>query len=77
VKSAKGSTERLYNGTSTLADECAENGKDPDEVFEQRRREHKRYVDAGMPSPFLRNAPAKPEEVDEPPVKTPAQREDA
>lgn len=77
VKSAKGSTERLYNGTSTLADECAENGKDPDEVFEQRRREHKRYVDAGMPSPFLRNPNAKLEEVEEPPVKTPAQREDA
>lgn len=56
LKSAKGSSERLYNGTTTLADECAEMGKDPDEVFEQRQREHRRYVDAGMPSPFVRVA---------------------
>ena len=55
LKSAKGSSERIYNGTTTLADECAENGKDPDEVFEQRRREHQKYLDAGMPSPFVRN----------------------
>lgn len=55
LKSAKGSSERIYNGTTTLADECAENGKDPDEVFEQRRREHQKYLDAGMPSPFERN----------------------
>lgn len=54
LKSAKASTERLQNGTSTLADECAENGKDPDEVFEQREREHKKYLTAGMPSPFAR-----------------------
>jgi len=52
-KSAKASTERLVNGTSTLAAECAELGYDPDEVFEQRRREHQRYVNAGMPSPFV------------------------
>lgn len=56
LKSAKGSSERLYNGTTTLADECAELGKDPDEVFEQRRREHQRYVEAGLPSPFVRMA---------------------
>ena len=55
LKSAKAQSERLYNGTSTLADECAENGKDPDEVFTQRQREHKRYVDSGMPSPFERS----------------------
>jgi lambda family phage portal protein len=53
-KSAKASTERLQNGTSTLAVECAELGLDPDEVFEQRQREHDRYVKAGLPSPFLR-----------------------
>lgn len=56
LKSAKGSSERLYNGTTTLADECAELGKDPDEVFEQRLREHQRYVEAGLPSPFVRIA---------------------
>ena len=55
LKSAKAQSERLYNGTSTLADECAENGKDPDEVFTQRQREHKRYVESGMPSPFERS----------------------
>ena len=55
LKSAKAQSERLYNGTSTLADECAENGKDADEVFTQRQREHRRYVDAGMPSPFERS----------------------
>ncbi|NEV79425.1 phage portal protein, partial [Rhodopseudomonas sp. BR0C11] len=58
LKSAKASSERLYNGTSTVADECAEIGKDPDEVFEQRKREHDKYVAAGMPSPFLRKQDA-------------------
>ncbi|TIQ75218.1 MAG: phage portal protein, partial [Mesorhizobium sp.] len=43
-KSAKASTERLVNGTSTLASECAELGYDPDEVFEQRVREHQKYT---------------------------------
>jgi lambda family phage portal protein len=55
-KSAKASSERIWNGTSTIADECAELGRDPDEVFEQRKREHERYVGAGLPSPFVRNA---------------------
>ncbi|MCG6204188.1 phage portal protein [Rhodopseudomonas sp. HC1] len=53
-KSAKAASERLWNGSSTLADECAELGKDADEVFEQRRREHRLYVAEGMPSPFER-----------------------
>lgn len=53
-KSAKAATERLQNGTSTLAAECAELGYDPEEVFEQRLREHRRYVEAKMPSPFER-----------------------
>ncbi|RUV98304.1 phage portal protein [Mesorhizobium sp. M5C.F.Ca.IN.020.14.1.1] len=52
-KSAKASTERIQNGTSTLAAECGELGYDHDEVFEERKREHQRYVDAGMPSPFV------------------------
>jgi lambda family phage portal protein len=66
-KSAKAATERLVNGTSTLAAECAELGHDPDEVFEQRLREHARYVEAGMPSPFVpkNSAPAR-DEADEP-----------
>jgi lambda family phage portal protein len=52
-KSAKAATERITNGTSTLAAECAEIGADPDEVFEQRVAEHKRYLAEGMPSPFV------------------------
>lgn len=51
-KSAKASSERIINGTTTLAQECAALGLDPDEVFEQRKLEHQRYVDAGMRSPF-------------------------
>ena len=64
-KSSKASSERLCNGTSTLADECAELGKDPDEVFEQRKREHAKYIAAGMPSPFVRNPGAgKPDDTE-------------
>lgn len=55
-KSARASSERLDNGTSSLAIECAELGVDPDEIFEQRQREHQRYRDAGMRSPFERPA---------------------
>lgn len=51
-KSAKASSERIINGTTTIAQECAALGLDPDEVFEQRKLEHQRYVDAGMRSPF-------------------------
>lgn len=67
-KSAKASSERLYNGTTTIADECAELGRDPDEVFEQRQREHQRYVAAGLPSPFLRR-PESAEAAEEEPAK--------
>jgi len=67
LKSAKGASERLYNGTSSLAFECAELGIDEDENFERRQREHQRYVAAGMPSPFVRNpgAGAKDETKDD------------
>jgi lambda family phage portal protein len=77
LKSAKGSSERLYNGTSTLADECAELGRDPDEVFAQRLAEHKRYVNAGLPSPFQRNPSIKDEPADDPVDPPKRQREDA
>ena len=53
-KAAKASSERIGNGTTTLAQECADLGLDPDEVFQQRQIEHQRYLDAGMPSPFAR-----------------------
>lgn len=52
-KSAKAATERLTNGTGTFEDECAARGLDPEEVFESRSRWHKRFVEAGLPSPFV------------------------
>jgi len=52
-KSAKAATERLVNGTSTFEAECAERGLDPEEVFESRKYWHDRFVQAGMPSPFV------------------------
>ncbi|WP_099864721.1 phage portal protein [Pararhizobium haloflavum] len=56
LKSAKATSERLDNGTSSIAVECGDLGIDPDELFEQRQREHQRYVDAGMRSPYERAA---------------------
>lgn len=58
-KSARASSERIENGTTSLSIECTELGVDPDEVFEQRLREHQRYQEAGMRSPFER--PGRPE----------------
>jgi lambda family phage portal protein len=75
LKSAKAATERLQNGTSSLASECAELGNDPDEVMDQRRREHQAYLDSGMPSPFTRPnaAAAEPAGVpDDEPAPKPA-----
>ncbi|MBY2911366.1 phage portal protein [Rhizobium leguminosarum] len=74
-KAAKASSERIVNGTTTLAQECADLGVDPDETFEQRLREHSRYVQAGMPSPFERGLPSDPG-GDEPEARK-ARREDA
>lgn len=53
-KAAKASSERIANGTTTLAQECADLGLDADEVFQQRVLEHTRYLNAGMRSPFER-----------------------
>jgi lambda family phage portal protein len=51
-KSARASTERLRNGTSSVAIETGDLGVDADALFEERQREHQRYVDAGMQSPY-------------------------
>ena len=51
-KSARASSERLENGTSSIEIETADLGHDADEVFEQRERMHKRYTEAGMRSPY-------------------------
>lgn len=60
LKSAKASTERLQNGTSSIAIETGDLGQDPDALFEERKREHDRYVEAGMESPYAARA-RKPE----------------
>ncbi len=59
-RASKASSERIRNGTTTLAQECADLGLDPDEVFEQRVMEHKRYEEAGLPSPFRMGVPSDP-----------------
>jgi lambda family phage portal protein len=58
LKSAKASSEKIANGTTSLERQCAEDGVDHDEIFEERLREHRRYVDAGMVSPYDRNRPS-------------------
>lgn len=59
-KAAKAQTERLLNGTSSIELEAAATGVDPDELFEQRRVEHDRYIKAGMPSPYERKTGSQP-----------------
>lgn len=51
-KSAKAATERLQNGTSTLAYECAELGLDVNDVMRVRREELSALGD--LPNPFER-----------------------
>ncbi|WP_223478738.1 phage portal protein [Oricola indica] len=52
LKSAKAQSERLENGTSSTSIECAEAGIDEDELFEDRLRTHRRYLEEGMRSPY-------------------------
>lgn len=54
-KAAKASSERLQNGTSSLAIECAELGRDLNDVIAQRAEEQRRFAEAGLPSPFVRS----------------------
>ncbi|KEP69622.1 capsid protein [Thioclava dalianensis] len=56
AKSARASSERLSNGTSSIAIETGDLGVDADALFEERQREHQRYVDAGMVSPYAPRA---------------------
>ena len=70
LKSAKASSERLENGTSSIEVESGELGVDPDEIFEQRLRRHRRYVEAGMRSPYEpRPGRDRSEQKDEEPAK--------
>jgi lambda family phage portal protein len=53
-KSAKASTERLQNGTTTLTAECAENGIDLRDAIDQRADELEMLTSRGLPNPFVR-----------------------
>ncbi|MGO6707611.1 phage portal protein [Rhizobium johnstonii] len=64
LKSSKASSEKIANGTTSLAHEAGELGVDPDELFEQRLLEHNRYIDAGMRSPYDRGLPSDPAETE-------------
>lgn len=66
LKSAKASSERLGNGTSSIEIEAADLGLDPDDLFEQRRETHERYIEAGMMSPYAPKDPAKAGSAEEP-----------
>lgn len=61
-KSAKASTERLQNGISSIEIEARAIGADPEDIFEQRRELHEKYVEAGMESPY---APKKPSSIED------------
>lgn len=53
LKAAQGAEKRLQTGVSSLADECAEYGRDWEEVARQRAREKAVVVDElGLPDPF-------------------------
>jgi len=53
-KAAGAASERLWNGTSSLADECADLGRDINDVLAARKREMAMLREAGLPSPFER-----------------------
>ncbi|KHJ56295.1 phage portal protein [Aureimonas altamirensis] len=53
-KSALAAKVRMETGVSSLADECAEMGRDADELMITRSNELKRLTELGLPSPFER-----------------------
>ncbi|WP_404291526.1 phage portal protein [Microvirga sp. RSM25] len=53
-KSAEAASERLQNGTTTLAYECAELGLDANDVIAVRATEAQQLKDAGLPNIFER-----------------------
>lgn len=65
-KSAKASSERLTNGTSSVEVEVVDQGHDPDELFEQIRETHERYLAAGMVSPYAPKGPASSDPSEDP-----------
>ncbi|CAD7036475.1 phage portal protein [Pseudorhizobium halotolerans] len=71
-KSANAAKVRLETGVSSLADECAEYGRDWEEVAAQRERELKVLADKGLPNPFerIRGGGGESQLADDPPKKT-------
>ena len=69
LKTAKAQSERLANGTTSLAFECAEYGLDPETVMEQREYERRMAEKFGLPDPYAprpgRNAAANDDDPDE------------
>jgi len=61
VKEANAATMRMDNGTSTLEDECADQGKDWEEVLEQRAIEIKTRRALEIPDPI--DAMIQPDEI--------------
>lgn len=52
LKTAKAQSERLANGTTSLAYECAEYGLDPETVMEQRAQDRKLAARFGLRDPY-------------------------
>lgn len=76
LKTAKAQTERLTNGTTSLAYECAEYGLDPETVMEQRAQDRKLAEKFGLPDPYAliaalanRAGQSPPDNEDPPPPK--------
>lgn len=56
LKTAKAQSERIANGTTSLAYECAEYGLDPETVFEQRQQDRRLAAKFGLPDPYAPRA---------------------
>jgi lambda family phage portal protein len=68
VKEVQSSTQAVAGNLSTLADECAAQGRDWEEVLEQRKREEDRRRELGLPAPAASPTPqpaATEEDADE------------
>ena len=80
VKEADAAQTRITIGVSTLEDECAEQGKDWEEVLEQQARENDRRRELGIPVPgavapgkqYPSDDPAAPESAPTKPPPKPA-----
>lgn len=64
-KSARASSERLENGTSSLEIECAELGHDPEQVRAERLADHEWHIEHDMRSPYDRDTSDRPELKDD------------